>query len=706
MKIIRNGLSKMLGATGLALFFLIFSIGGVRVVAAGEVQLGSPDFCPSPERPVGWRGDGSGKYPAANPPLHWSRVAKSVKGLRSQASKPKEGETGKPIDGTIREWLILGPVPVTNTVAKTADVLPDETKMEPNEGDKVGDLVWKKVSPNSQTLNFRDLLGVERQTQAVAYACAYIYSESAQSFRLNIMSTGRRVLLNGAIPKENPFVLPSYLGEVLVLEKGWNRIMFRIQCAKLEGYGAGPEPHWYLRVILYGSGGAKVGTGETECESENITWRSGLPGSGISTPVIVGDKIFLTTERSRVACFSKGEGKLLWVRTLTLNDVATDEEKKAKPEVFAEIAPLAAKIAEMDKSLAGGSAGIENKIAGLMTKVDPKKYAPLPGGGGEGGVAAPTAVSDGQNVYAVFHPYLVACFDLEGNRKWLYMHPGKPAGEHGNYSSPALVDGKLMVYSDILFAVDCKTGKLAWKKPSADDPNEKDNTDTHQCYSLVGMTLGKEKLLVTAPNIYRARDGKLLSFFKLTNFGSCIGTPVIGEGKIFRVWTTGGPGKTTLQTIVLPALPDEPFKAELLKGVVIDANRFHRWYCGWYSASPLYHEGLVYCMSEDAVITVVDAQKQEIVYQQQLDLDLEMVQGGMARGGACASPALAGKYIYLFGNHGACAVIEPGRTFRQVARNRIESGSLYPDVTISCPVFEGKRLYYRTAESLYCIEER
>jgi len=260
--------------------------------------------------------------------------------------------------------------------------------------------------------------------------------------------------------------------------------------------------------------------------------------------------------------------------------------------------------------------------------------------------------------------------------------------------------------TNTMMVVDCKTGKLAWKKPSADDPNGKDNTDTHQCYSLVGMTLGKEKLLVTAPNIYRARDGKLLSFFKLTNFGSCIGTPVIGEGKIFRVWTTGGPGKTTLQTIVLPALPDEPFKAELLKGVVIDANRFHRWYCGWYSASPLYHEGLVYCMSEDAVITVVDAQKQEIVYQQQLDLDLEMVLGGMARGGACASPALAAKYIYLFGNHGACAVIEPGRTFRQVARNRIESGSLYPDVTISCPVFEGKRLYYRTAESLYCIEER
>src|SRR5436190_23973161 len=36
-------------------------------------QLGSPEFVPSPERPVGWRGDGSGRFPGATPPTKWER---------------------------------------------------------------------------------------------------------------------------------------------------------------------------------------------------------------------------------------------------------------------------------------------------------------------------------------------------------------------------------------------------------------------------------------------------------------------------------------------------------------------------------------------------------------------------------------------------------------------------------------------------------
>jgi len=42
------------------------------VAAAAEVPLGHPDFRPSPEHPVGYRGDWTGRYPGATPPLEWS----------------------------------------------------------------------------------------------------------------------------------------------------------------------------------------------------------------------------------------------------------------------------------------------------------------------------------------------------------------------------------------------------------------------------------------------------------------------------------------------------------------------------------------------------------------------------------------------------------------------------------------------------------
>src|SRR5262245_33496234 len=44
-----------------------------------KAPLGSPDFYPSPEHPIGWRGDGTGRYAAATPPTVWSRNEKGEK---------------------------------------------------------------------------------------------------------------------------------------------------------------------------------------------------------------------------------------------------------------------------------------------------------------------------------------------------------------------------------------------------------------------------------------------------------------------------------------------------------------------------------------------------------------------------------------------------------------------------------------------------
>ena len=49
-----------------------------RTSEPDATPLGSPDFQPTPERPFGWRGDGSGRFPAATPPLEWS-LTKNVR---------------------------------------------------------------------------------------------------------------------------------------------------------------------------------------------------------------------------------------------------------------------------------------------------------------------------------------------------------------------------------------------------------------------------------------------------------------------------------------------------------------------------------------------------------------------------------------------------------------------------------------------------
>src|ERR1051326_6687870 len=90
------------------------------------------------DAPVGWRGDGSGKYPSATPPTTRGRVSKPARGLRYQASRPKPSDAGLPMpDGVIRDWLVLVPAPAGAKVDK--EILADEATLSPADHEKAGD---------------------------------------------------------------------------------------------------------------------------------------------------------------------------------------------------------------------------------------------------------------------------------------------------------------------------------------------------------------------------------------------------------------------------------------------------------------------------------------------------------------------------------------------------------------------------------------
>ena len=71
-----------------------------------------------------------------------------------------------------------------------------------------------------------------------------------------------------------------------------------------------------------------------------------------------------------------------------------------------------------------------------------------------------------------------------------------------------------------------------------------------------------------------------------------------------------------------------------------------------------------------------------------------------------ASIVLAGSHLYIMDNRGTTVVVKLGRTFKQVAMNTLEhlNTENRQEITNSTPIFEGKRMYYRGEENLYCIE--
>src|SRR6185295_3476163 len=59
--------------------------------ASATAPLGAPTYKPSAERPVGWRGDGTGRFPGANPPLTWSRTREGVRNILWATPLPDSG---------------------------------------------------------------------------------------------------------------------------------------------------------------------------------------------------------------------------------------------------------------------------------------------------------------------------------------------------------------------------------------------------------------------------------------------------------------------------------------------------------------------------------------------------------------------------------------------------------------------------------------
>lgn len=158
---------------------------------------------------------------------------------------------------------------------------------------------------------------------------------------------------------------------------------------------------------------------------EGVLWRARVPLKGASSPVIWGDRVFLTgadKERREVYCFGANSGKLLWQRRV--ENVPTGG--LALPEVW-----------------------------------DDKTYA------------AATPVTDGRRIYAAFANADLVCFDFEGTQVWA-RGLGPLKNDYGHASSLAMYRNLLLVQLDQaklkdgrsrskLMALDAATGQTVWE---------------------------------------------------------------------------------------------------------------------------------------------------------------------------------------------------------------------------------------------------
>ncbi len=654
------------------------------------------------DRNIGWRGDGSGRFSEAAPPITWGRVSKAIQGLHFQAYKPKGAEpAGKlMLDGVVREWLVLGPVPVPEVPkAIEQNTLPNELELSPDQGDKCGQLAWQAITTESATMNFASLIGTNQNS--FAYAHTYIHCEAGGDFSLELTHRkSARVILNGKQTYASQGASGTRIS--LRLVPGWNRLLLKV--------ASDDDSQWWGVPILY----AHTPRGYDE---DNVAWMTPLPGAktyfgtpaGTGGPIIVGDKIFLLCEPHDLFCLNKEDGTILWVRSNTYFDALSESEKNSNP-AFKEIEPLAAKWNEVNEEYVGNRAPkttqadrekLEKNLYDGMKKIDGKRFnRPT---SQDVGYAGFTPASDGKFIYAWFASGVSACYDLDGNRQWIRIDNHQTV-EHGFTSSPVLAGDKFVVFMRDLMAFDVKTGREAWRNPVV-GPTGMNPGDYFHGSCLSTRLGGVETVILPNATLIRASDGKVLFKDQRIINKQQVASPVL-DGDTLCIMTSLG---ETLYLLRLPQTAGESISPTILKELKIPTGQFPYFYMSWHIASPIVHDGLVYLMNNSGVLTVVDEKTGAIVYQRMLDLDhFENANEGPARGHG-VSPAFAGKHLYFFGNSGAAVVLEPGRQFRQVAKNKIE-GLAMPgswgerqDRAVACPFFDGKRIYYRTESGLYAL---
>ncbi len=427
--------------------------------------------------------------------------------------------------------------------------------------------------------------------------------------------------------------------------------------AKLPASLSMAEDHWPQWRGPFFNGMARGGAPTEWSDTKNIKWKAPIAGRGFSTPIIWGDKIFLTT--------AVPTGKL---------DAAVAEagsQRRTNPN-------------------GGSGEGQEHKF--IVLCVDRKTGKTLweqvaktavPHEGyhrAYGSLASSSPVTDGQFVFVSFGSRGIYCYDLNGRLIWEKDLKVKMQmrNQFGEGSAPVLAGDSLIVNFDqetgsFIIALDKRTGKELWRK-------NRDEVSTWANPLLVEHK-GRRQLVVSATGKTRAYDpasGKVI--WEAAGLGlNAIPAPV-WQGDLVYVMT--GHRDPKLMAIRLGREGD----LTGTEAIVWSQTRGTS-----YTPSPVLHDGKFYALTDTAMLSCFDAATGKPFYHQQ-----RLPQADNFK----ASPVGADGKLYLASENGAVYVIRMGEKFEVLATNLLDD-----QFFVASPVVVAGELYLRSQSHLFCVSD-
>jgi outer membrane protein assembly factor BamB len=296
--------------------------------------------------------------------------------------------------------------------------------------------------------------------------------------------------------------------------------------------------------------------------------------------------------------------------------------------------------------------------------------------------ASPSAAIEEGRVYVHFGSYGTACLETASGRV-LWERRDLPCDHfRGPGSSPIFYRDLLILTMDgfdvqYLCALDRKTGKTAWKTDRSYEFGNLDG-DIRKAYSTpIVFRAGAEEQLVSAgakaAYAYDPASGRELWRVRYDGFSNA-SRPVFGHGLVF---ISTGFSKADLWAVK----PDG-------RG---DVTATHvTWKCRQavpLKPSPVLVGDLLFMMNDGGIASCLDARSGDTAWRERI--------GGQYS----ASPVYGAGRVYFPSEEGKTFVVRADRTFKVLAENQLENGSL------ASPAIAGKALFLRTKTHLYRIEE-
>ncbi|WP_283433510.1 PQQ-binding-like beta-propeller repeat protein [Neorhodopirellula lusitana] len=344
-------------------------------------------------------------------------------------------------------------------------------------------------------------------------------------------------------------------------------------------------------------------------DSENLLWKVNLPGSGSSSPVVVGDRVIVTcyladgsTPKRQVICVDKNTGESLWTV-----DFPVDYR--------------------------------EDGYRGYIT---------------EHGYASNTPVADDENVYVFLGKGGVHCISLDGKRNWSAdVGKGTSNRQWGSAASLTLYQDTVIVNAaeeaKAILCLDKATGKEVWRQ----------NADmlelTYGTPRIVSPESGDDELVISVPGEIWSMSpvtGKLQWYATSPMTGNVSPSVIVDGDTIYSFGGYRASGSIALKV---------GGRDDVTDSHVLWTNRSSS-----YVATPLLINKRLYWVDDRGIAYCTSAEDGEVVFRERVG----SLENGRP---VYASPILIGDKIYIVTRRSGTLVVNPGDTFDVIAQNKFAS---------------------------------